>query len=70
MMADQRRELEALRAEHVRENREWEEQTRFYLNRIEELERKLKAARDELADERAAHEATARALIAEHRRRH
>ena len=54
MMADQRRELEALRATHVRENREWEERTRFYVNQIEELERNLRARRDELAETRQA----------------
>ena len=52
MTADQRRELEALRAARLSDSRTWEERERHYLNQLEELERKLKAARDELAEAR------------------
>ena len=52
MMHDQRRELETLRAQRFLDKRQWEERERFFLNRIEELERKLKAVRDELAEAR------------------
>ena len=68
MMADHRRELEALRAARLSDSRTWEERERRYLKLGEELERKLKATRDELEAERIAHAATARALTALHRR--
>ena len=48
MMSDQRRELESLRAARLSDSRTWEERERRYLNQIEELERKLRACRDEL----------------------
>ena len=50
MMSDQRRELEALRAARLSDSRTFEERERRYLNQIEELQRKLRAARDELAE--------------------
>ena len=52
MMSDQRRELEALRFKYDKERQDWEQQQRRLLNQVEELERKLKAARDELAEAR------------------
>ena len=52
MTADQRRELEALRFKYDKERQDWEQQHRRLLNQVEELERKLKAARDELAEAR------------------
>ena len=51
-MSDQRRELDALRYKYDKERQEWEQQQRRLLNQIEELERKLKPARDELAEAR------------------
>ena len=51
-MADQRRELEMSRAARLHDQREWAERERRYLNQLEELERKLKAAKDELAEAR------------------
>ena len=68
MMADQRRELEMSRAARLHDQREWAQRERRYLNQIEELERTLKTARDALAAEVEAHAATARALMAEHRK--
>ena len=53
MMADHRRELEALRYQHEHERLDWQSMQRSLINQIEELERKLKAARDELEDTRA-----------------
>ena len=52
MMSDQRRELDVLRFQYDKQRSDWEQQQRRLLNQIEELERKLKAARDELAEER------------------
>ena len=52
MMADQRRELEALRATLASREQNWQARERHYLNQIEQLERQLKAARDELAEAR------------------
>ena len=69
MMSDQRREVEASRAARLHDQREWAQRERHYLNLVDELERKLKAARDQLAAEVEAHAATARALLAEHRRK-
>ena len=69
MMSDQRRELDVLRFQYDKQRSDWEQRERRYVNQIEELERKLASARDELAAEVDAHAATARALLAEHRRK-
>ena len=52
MMADHRRDIAILNAHRIRDRQEWDQRERRYLNQIEELERKLKAARDELAEAR------------------